>query len=137
MCESPAWAERPLWARVSLLLLAVLAAAAPCLLASLFDWDAGVGLLLAKTFGTPSNVMRKVARRLTNNAVFAGNVMRDYDDEYKLKGVKQGDTITLRLPQRYEVTVGAIMNPTPLTDQTVTLSITDQSNIGRSENHTS
>lgn len=94
-------------------------------------FDAGLdGVLLANTFATPSNVMRRVARRLVNNCVFAGNVMRDYDDQYRLNGVKQGDTVTLRLPQRYEVTVGAVMNPTPLTDQTVTLSITDQSNIG-------
>ena len=88
------------------------------------------GLLLANTFATPSWVMRKVARRLTNNCVFAGNVMRDYDDEYKQKGVKQGDTITLRLPQRFQTTLGAVMNTTPLTDQTVTLTITDQSNVG-------
>jgi hypothetical protein len=94
--------------------------------------EAAPGLLLANTFATPDWVMRKVARRLTNNAVFANgrNVMREYDDEYRQKGVKMGDTVTLRLPQRYEVTTGAVMNPTPLTDQTVTLSITDQSNIG-------
>lgn len=88
------------------------------------------GLLLANTFATPAWVMRKIARRLTNNCVYAGNVMRDYDDEYKQKGVKIGDTVTLRLPQRFEVTLGPKMNPTPLTDQTVQLSITDQSNIG-------
>lgn len=93
-------------------------------------YSAPHGLLLANTFATPQWVMRKMARRLTNNCVFTGTVMRDYDDEYKQKGVKMGDTVTLRLPQRYEVTVGAVMNPTPLTDQTVTLSITDQTNIG-------
>src|SRR3990167_5032818 len=70
------------------------------------------GLLLANTFATPSNVLRKVARRLVNNCVFAGNVMRDYDNEYQQRGVKQGDTITLRLPQRFQVTTGAVMNPT-------------------------
>lgn len=85
---------------------------------------------MANTFATPSWVMRKVARRLVNNAVFAANVQRGYDDEYKQQGVKMGDTVTLRLPQRYEVTVGSVLNPTPLTDQTVTLTITDQSNIG-------
>lgn len=87
-------------------------------------------ILVANIFATPQWVMRKMARRLTNNCVFTGTVMRDYDDEYKQKGVKMGDTVTLRLPQRYEVTVGAVMNPTPLTDQTVTLSITDQTNVG-------
>src|SRR3990167_5006953 len=72
------------------------------------------GLLLANPFATPSWVMRKVARRLVNNCVFAGNVMRDYDDEYQQKGVKMGDTITLRLPQRYQVSTGAVMNPQTL-----------------------
>ena len=110
---------------------AVLLALVGSTLTWLLGWgvDAGV-LLLGNTFATPDWVLRKVARRLTNNAVFAGNVMREYDDEYKQRGVKMGDTVTLRLPQRYEVTVGAVMNPTPLTDQTVTLTITDQSNIG-------
>ena len=91
---------------------------------------AETGVLLGNTFATPSWVMRKMARRLTNNCVFTGTVMRDYDDQYKQRGVKKGDTITLRLPQRYQVTVGKIMNPTVLTDQTVALSITDQTNIG-------
>ena len=108
----------------------ILLAATTVLLNALFGAEAGVGLLLANTFATTSLVMRKVARRLTNNAVFAGTVMRDYDDQYRDKGGKKGNTITLRLPQRYEVTSGAVMNATPLNDQTVTLTITDQSNIG-------
>ena len=91
---------------------------------------ATTGLLLANTFATPDWVMRKVARRLVMNAVFARNVNRSYDDEYRQKGVKMGDTVKARLPQRYEVTVGPVMNPTPLTDQTVDVTITDQSNIG-------
>lgn len=99
-------------------------------LSAVFQWGAESTVLIANTFATPQWVMRKMARRLTNNCVFTGTVMRDYDDEYKQKGVKVGDTVTLRLPQRYEVTVGAVMNPTPLTDQTVTLAITDQTNIG-------
>jgi hypothetical protein len=74
--------------------------------------------------------MRKTARRLVNNCVFSAQVNRSYDDEYRQKGVKMGDTVTARLPQRYQVTVGAVMNPTALTDQTVQITITDQSNIG-------
>jgi hypothetical protein len=117
-------------ARVAFVLLGV--AIAHAVFTRLFDLTAAEGVLLANTFATPNWVMRKVARRLVNNAVFASrsNVMREYDDEYAQRGAKMGDTITLRLPQRYEVTVGATMNPTPLNDQTVTLSITDQSNIG-------
>lgn len=109
----------------------LLVATSMALIHGLIGLEDAVGILLApNTFATPDWVMRKVARRLVNNCVFAGNVMRDYDDEYKQKGVKMGDTVTLRLPQRYEVTTGAVMNPTALNDQTVTLSITDQSNVG-------
>lgn len=97
-----------------------------------FTSHSETGLILANTFATPNMVLRKVARRLVNNCVFAHreNVMRDYDDEYRQRGVKMGDTVNLRLPQRYEPTIGAVMNPTPLTDQTVSLAITDQTNIG-------
>lgn len=85
---------------------------------------------MPNTFATPDWVMRKIARRLVNNCVFAGNVNRGYDESYKQQGVKMGDTVTLRLPQRYEVAIGAKMVPTPLTDQTVALKITDQTNVG-------
>lgn len=88
------------------------------------------GFLVANVFATPSWVMRKVARRLVNNCVFAGNVNRSYDDEYRNHGAKIGSIVTGRLPQRYEITIGAVMNPTPLTDQTFQVEITDQSNVG-------
>lgn len=115
---------------LKVLIAVVLVATSEWVFHHLFGSHGGSGVLLANTFATPQMVMRKMARRLTNNACFTATVMRDYDDEYKQKGVKMGDTVTLRLPQRYEVTVGAVMNPTPLTDQTVNLAITDQSNIG-------
>ena len=115
---------------LTLALAVLLVATSAWIVNHLAAWTAISGILIANTFATPDWVMRKMARRLTNNCVFAGNVLRDYDDEYKQKGVKMGDTVTLRLPQRYEVTVGPVMNPTPLTDQTVQLTITDQSNIG-------
>jgi hypothetical protein len=97
-----------------------------------FDPLTTTGLLLANTFATPTNVMAKVAIRLTNNAVFAHrmNCNRALDSQFKLRGVKQGQTIYVRLPQRYELTVGAKMTATPLTDTTVPVTISDQTNIG-------
>ena len=87
---------------------------------------------MANEFATPTNVMYKVARRLVNNAIFASaeNCIRTLDNEFRLRGVKQGDTIKVRLPQRYQPTVGKIMTATPLTDQTVDVTISDQTNIG-------
>lgn len=124
------WRERPLVVRLALLGLAALSAWAVTFWVTP-DHPAGL-LLFANVFATPDWVMRKVARRLVNNCVFASssNCNRSYDDEYRQKGAKIGATVTARLPQRYEVTIGAVMNPTPLTDQTVSMTITDQSNIG-------
>ena len=85
---------------------------------------------MANEFATPTNVMRRVARRLVNECVFAGNVNRSYDPEYKLRGVKQGDTVFARLPQRYIVGKGAVMTPQPITDSTVPITITDQTHVG-------
>lgn len=127
---STPWNSRSRVEQVFICVLIVgLALVAPALAIAL-GFKASSGVLLANTFATPSWVMRKVARRLVNNTVFSANVNRSYDDEYRQKGVKMGDTVTARLPQRYELTIGAVMNPTPLTDQTVSLKITDQSNVG-------
>ena len=41
---------------------------------TLLSAEPGTGLLLSNTFATPSWVMRKMARRLTNNCVFTGTV---------------------------------------------------------------
>jgi hypothetical protein len=128
---SSPWKSRSLLEQVCVCALIVLTIIGAPLVAAWFGVKAGAGLLIANTFATPSNVMRKVARRLVNNTVFASNgANRSYDDQYRLHGVKQGDTVTARLPQRYELTIGAVMNPTPLTDQTVQIKITDQSNVG-------
>ena len=119
--------------RVGFLLLATLLVIVlvPMVRQWLSTLDAGSGLILANTFAVPSMVLRKVARRLVNNCVFAGgsNVNRSYDDQFAQKGAKIGSIVTGRLPQRYEVTIGAVANPTPLTDQTFQVAISDQSNI--------
>ena len=109
--------------------LALIAVAINVALAHVMDVP---GLLIANTFATPSWVMRKAVARLVNRTVFGSSACcnRSYDDEFVQKGVKMGDTVTGRLPQRYELTIGAVCNPTPLTDQTFSVKITDQSNIG-------
>lgn len=128
---STPWKSRSLFEQVLVCAVIILTIVGIPMAAAWLGFKAAAGVALANTFATPTNVMRKVARRLVNNTVFASNgANRSYDDQYRLHGVKQGDTVTARLPQRYELTIGAVMNPTPLTDQTVNIRITDQSNVG-------
>ena len=84
---------RPTAYALRVLAALVVAGIAEYLLTTLTDAQPGTVFLLANTFATPTNVLRRVARRLTNNCVFTGTVMRGYDEQYRLHGVKQGDTI--------------------------------------------
>lgn len=85
---------------------------------------------MANTLVTPAWVMKTVGVLLVNEWRFANNVNRDYDSQYSVQGCKVGDTVKMRLPQRYVVTKGQNMTPTAVEDRTVDIKITDQAHIG-------
>jgi hypothetical protein len=74
--------------------------------------------------------MKQIGLRLVNNMRFANNVDRSYSDEFKQAGAKVGYTVNCRLPQRYIVNKGQALNPQPVKDAVVPISLTDQANIG-------
>jgi len=79
---------------------------------------------------TPSWVMKEIGRRLVNNLKFAANVMRSYDGQYVQSGAKQGFTVNARLPQRFKVNKGQALNPQPVVDRVVPITLSDQANVG-------
>ena len=83
-------------------------------------------------FSTPTNIMRSVAKTLINNAVFAHpmNCMRTLDDEFKKGGVKQGATIWVRLPQRFNVSDGKTFVSQAINEPTVPVTIDKRKHIG-------
>lgn len=84
---------------------------------------------MANTLVTPTWVLPEVTRQFMNNIVFGGNVTRDYDDSFTVAGAKVGSVVSARLPQEYQVGLGATVTPTGVTDRTVPISITTQANI--------
>ena len=84
----------------------------------------------ANTLVNPTWVMKQIGVRLVNNMRFANNADRSYSDEFKQAGAKVGYTVNARLPQRYQVTKGQALNPTPIIDNIVPITLTDQANIG-------
>jgi len=86
--------------------------------------------MAANTLVTPTWVMKQIGLRLVNNMRFANNVDRSYSDEFKQSGAKVGYTVNARLPQRYQVNKGQALNPQPVQDQIVPITLTDQANIG-------
>lgn len=79
---------------------------------------------------TPTKVARRVTERLYNKLKFGHEVSREYSNEFAQTGAKIGATTNIRLPQRYKVNKGEAMAPTPVQDQIVPITVTDQANIG-------
>lgn len=102
------------------------------LVITIHAWLTGstANVLMANMVVTPSWVMKEIGRRLVNNVKFAGNVQRSYDDQYVKSGAKVGFTVSARLPQRYKVNKGQSLNPQPVIDNIVPITLTDQANIG-------
>lgn len=95
-----------------------------------FDNQTFVVFAVANELVTPSWVMKEIGRRLVNNLKFAGNVMRSYDKQYVQSGAKVGFTVNARLPQRFKVNKGQALNPQPVVDTVVPITLTDQANVG-------
>jgi hypothetical protein len=85
---------------------------------------------MANALITPNWVLKRVGRLAINNLMFANNVDRSYDDEYVQAGAKVGDTISLRLPQRFVTTKGQAFQQQAIVDQIVPVTLTDQANVG-------
>lgn len=85
---------------------------------------------MANTFINPAWVLMQTTIRLVNNLRFGNNIDRSYSDEYVQAGAKVGDTVKARLPQRFTRVKGAALVRQNLTDRTVDIKLTEQSQVG-------
>ena len=85
---------------------------------------------MANTLATPSWVTKEVARYFVNNLVFGKNCNRTYSDEFIQSGAKVGNTINVRLPQRFQATRGQALQLQNLYDATVPVTLSAQLNVG-------
>ena len=85
---------------------------------------------MANSLVTPTKIIKEVAAELVNNIRFAKKVNRSYDSAYSEGGAKVGYTVQARLPQRYQVTKGQALSITPVDDQVVPITVTDQAHVG-------
>ena len=84
---------------------------------------------MANTLATPSWVTKEVARYFVNNLVFARNCNRTYSDQYVQAGAKVGNSVNVRLPQRFQATRGQALQLQNLYDSTVPVTLTAQLNV--------
>jgi len=79
-------------------------------------------------FLTPDEIAKEALRRLKNNLVLARLVYRGYEKEFKIR--KIGDTIQIKKPFKVKSTEGRTLGKQPMVDETTSIKIDRQRNIG-------
>src|SRR3972149_1715177 len=81
---------------------------------------------MPNSLANPDWVTKEVGRNYLNQIVFIKQVKRTYSSQYRQAGAKVGDTIKVRLPQRFVVNTGQALITQPLLDRTVSISLGPQ-----------
>lgn len=84
---------------------------------------------MANTLLTPTMVTRKALMILHQKCAFIGTVERQYDDSFAKDGAKIGDTLKIRLPNRYTTALGSTITPQDTVETSVSLVVGSQRHV--------
>ena len=84
---------------------------------------------MANTILTPTAVTREVLRVAHEKASFIGTTERQYDSSYAKTGAKIGDTLKIRLPNKYTVRTGKTLNAQDTSESSVSLTVATQKGV--------
>lgn len=84
---------------------------------------------MPNTILTPTAVTREALRILHQKLNFIGTINRQYDDSFAKSGAKIGDSLKIRLPNRYTVRTGASLSTQDVTETSTTLQIATQKGV--------
>jgi hypothetical protein len=84
---------------------------------------------VTNTVLTPTQVTREALRILHQKLNFIGRISRQYDDRFAQTGAKIGTSLTIRLPNEYTVTTGAVMSAQDTTETSTTLTVATQKHV--------
>ena len=84
---------------------------------------------MANTILTPQMITREALRILHQKLNFIGNINRQYDDSFANSGAKIGDTLSVRLPNRYTVRTGKTLSTQDTTENKVPLTVATQKGV--------
>lgn len=87
---------------------------------------------MANTILTSDVILRKCLQVLHAKLNFIGSINRTYDDQFAGQGGtdKIGESLRIRLPERFEVTDGAVLNVQPSTEQSTTMTVSTRKHVG-------
>ena len=84
---------------------------------------------MSNTILTPDMITKEALRILHQKANFIGSMNRAYDDSFAQSGAKIGDSLRIRLPNRYTVRTGATLSAQDTTEQQTTLQVSTQKGV--------
>lgn len=84
---------------------------------------------MANTILTDSIITKEALRILHQKLNFIGSMNRQYDDQFAKSGAKIGDTLRIRLPNRYTVRSGATLSAQDTVEQNTTLQVSTQKGV--------
>jgi len=84
---------------------------------------------MANTVLTVDKITREALRLLHNNLAFSRGVNKQYDDQFAKDGGKIGDTLRIRMPNRYTVRTGAVLDVQDTTETKVDLQVATQKGV--------
>ena len=84
---------------------------------------------MANALLTPTAVTREIVRVAHEKLSFIGTVERQYDDSFARSGAKIGDTLKIRLPNKYTVRTGKALNAQDTSETSVTLTVATQKGV--------
>lgn len=85
---------------------------------------------MSNTILTPTAVTREALRVLHEKLSFVGTINRQYDESFAKKGAKIGDSLKIRMPNRYTVTTGATLVVQDTAEESQTLQVSTQKHVG-------
>lgn len=85
---------------------------------------------MSNTFLTNDVLIKECLMSLKNHLVFARGTSRQYSKEFAKSGSKNGATVNIRKPSRYEVTSGAALNIQDSTQRSVALTVDKHYHVG-------
>lgn len=78
---------------------------------------------------TPVTITREAQRILHQKLNFVGTINRQYDDSFAKSGAKIGESLKIRMPNKYTVRTGRVMDVQDQNEQSVTLTVATQKGV--------
>jgi hypothetical protein len=88
--------------------------------------------VILNTILTPDKILVKALDVLHAKLNFIGNINRSYDSQFANSGGKIGESLRIRLPEKFTVTDGRILQVQDSVEQSVTMTVATQKHVGMS-----